>query len=162
MFLVTCIETLQQLSGKVGKKNDLTNEKWTKKELLFSFFNEYTTEEDKSYISERFMLDDDGQNETGAHSFQHFVGVINEYRNCAAHEGEYWDYCFNNSLDHDKYPLLLNISIDLENYSSKNKKKHCFQTLLSYQEFEIIFIQTCITFIREYNKKVTHCLDEQA
>ena len=55
-------------------------------------------------------------------SFQQFIGVIHEYRNCAAHQGEYWEFCFANNTD--GYPTLLILNIDLEHYSRKNKREH--------------------------------------
>lgn len=137
VFLVTCVETLQKLSGHDGKKKD----------MLFDFFLTYTSENDKSFIRAHFahgtwgLYDDED-------SFEQFVGVLNEYRNCAAHEGEYWDYCFNN--DSEQKPVSIFVKIDLERYSSKNKKVIVFETTLSYRRFEAIFIRTCIEFIRRY------------
>ncbi len=137
VFLVTCVETLQKLSGHDGKK----------KNMLFDFFLTYTSENDKNYIRAHFahgtwgLYDDED-------SFEQFVGVLNEYRNCAAHEGEYWDYCFNN--DSEQTPVSIFVKIDLEKYSSKNKKVIVFETTLSYWKFEAIFIRTCIEFIRRY------------
>ncbi len=146
VFLVTCVEALQQLSGKSSSK----------KELLFSFFNDYTSEGDKLFISKRFKLDDEEASETSKSSFRHFVGVINEYRNCAAHEGDYWNYCFNNNADKDENPVLLIVKIDLDNYSHKNKKEHCFWTQISYKEFETVFVRTCISFIQNYVRETYH------
>lgn len=140
VYLVTCVETLQQLRG-----NDSS-----KKELLFSFFADYTSEEDKAFISMRFKHDDEEKPSGEDNSFRQFVGVINEYRNCAAHEGDYWDYCFNNNIDKDEFPVLLIVKIDLDNFSRKNKKEHCFQTQLSYKDFEAVFIRTCISYIKKY------------
>ncbi len=144
VLLVTCVETLQQLSGKTGLN---------KKDMLFSFFDDNTSEEDKRYISDRFRCDDAEQIADG-NSFQQFIGVIKEYRNCAAHEGEYRNYCFNNNADKDEYPTLLVVKIDLDNFSMKNKKEHVFQTQLSYSEFEAIFVWTCIAFIMSYTSEI--------
>ena len=143
VFIVTCAETLQQLSGKSGQK----------KELLFSFLIDYVSAEDKEYIAQRFYHEDEDSKIGDENSFQHFVGVINEYRNCAAHEGDYSNYCFNNDSNKDEWPLSFTIRIDLLNYSSKNKKEHRFCTQLSYKEFERIFIRTCISFIKQYVKE---------
>lgn len=141
VFLVTCVETLQKLSGKSGCKKD----------ILFSFFEDYTSEDDKRYIMELFAHDDEeGFDKTGD-PFRQFVGVLNEYRNCATHEGEYWDFCFNNNRD--GYPILLVLDIDLENFSHRNKKEHCFRTSISYADFEEVFVRTCIRFIEAYIDK---------
>lgn len=140
VYLVTCVETLQQLGGKDSSK----------KNLLFSFFDDYTSEEDKSYISKRFKHDDEEKTNREEDSFQQFVGLINEYRNCAAHEGDYWNYCFNNNVDRDVFPVTLIMKIDLDSYSRKNKKEHYFQTQLSYKDFETVFVRTCISYIKQY------------
>ncbi len=140
VYLVTCIETLQKLSGKDKSKKD----------LLFSFFEDYVSDEDKSFISKRFKHDDEDSQTIKNDSFKQFVGVINEYRNCAAHEGDYWNYCFNNNADRDTWPIQFILKIDLTNFSPNNKKEHCFHTQLSYNDFETIFIRACITFIKKY------------
>lgn len=165
IFIVTCVETLQLLSGKYSSDA-------SKAKMLFSFFDEYTSIEDKKYISERFYLSDDEllspgelnsdekpigdkkpikkEKEDEEDPFRQFIGVINEYRNCAAHEGNYWDYCFNNEVDSDKYPLRLIVRIDLKEFKRENKKLHHFHTLISYREFEKIFVRTCISFIKKH------------
>lgn len=136
VFIVTCVETLQKLAGKTGQKKD----------MLFDFFKGYTSEKDKKYIQNHFAHGSQGLYDED--SFEQFIGVINEYRNCAAHEGEYWDYCFNNFFR--RKPLSIIVKIDLDNYSMKNKKDHVFETTLSYRKFEEIFVRTCITFIKRY------------
>jgi len=144
IFIVTCIETIQTLSGKNGSK----------KELLFSFFKEYVCEEDKAFISKHFRRFDDDFFETKDYdedSFTQFVGMLNEYRNCATHEGEYWECCFNNNQDDT--PSLVVLKIDLEKYTPKNKKTHNFETLIKYRDFESIFMRACICFIRTYIKQ---------
>lgn len=141
VFLVTCVETLQKLSGKSGSKKD----------LFFAFFEGYTSEDDKRYISERFTHNDEEGFDKTEDAFRQFVGVLNEYRNCATHEGEYWDFCFNNNRD--GYPMLLVLDIDLENFSHRNKKEHCFHTSISYMDFEAMFVRTCIRFIEAYIDK---------
>lgn len=137
VFLVTCVESLQNLIGyddsKLGQ--------------LFDFFENYTSDTDKEYIASHFILDDQ-EVFSGYDGFKAFVGAINEYRNCAAHEGDYWNYCFNNN--DDEYPLLVILKIDLAKFSRKNKMEHCFQTTISYKKFEEIFIRTCIRFVQTY------------
>ena len=174
IFIVTCVETLQLLTGEYSS-ND------SKAKMLFSFFDEYTSIEDKEYISERFKLSDedliseeelinDGEQTTDEEQisdenlikeeedpFRQFIGVINEYRNCAAHEGNYWDYCFNNEAECDKHPLRLIVRIDLVDFKRENKKLHHFHTLISYREFEKIFVRTCISLITNYVEKHSVC-----
>lgn len=142
VFLVTCVETLQKLSGKDAAK----------RKMLFDFFETFTSIEDKQFIAKRFAHDDEEQigNQKEENSFQQFIGVINEYRNCAAHEGDYWNYCFNNNTDKDECPVLLVVDMKLQKYSRNNKKQHCFRTQISYHEFEDIFVRTCISFIENY------------
>lgn len=139
-FIVTCIETLQQLSGKRGSK----------KSLLFSFFEEYTSEEDKAFITDNFKHDDEEGIQEAENSFIQFVGVINEFRNCAMHEGEYGSFCFNNN--NNDYPMLFVLDIDVKEFK-KNKAEHCFTTMISYKAFEDIVVRNCITLIRRYTKQ---------
>lgn len=151
VFIVTCVETLQKLGGRDKYKNGKEKHK---KDLLFDFFETYTSEEDKLFIAKRFAHDDEEQIDSKKQedSFRQFIGVLNEYRNCAAHEGDYWNYCFNNNFNRDEYPILLVLELDIENYSGnkKKKKEHCFRTQISYHEFEDIFVRTCISFIENY------------
>lgn len=145
VFLITCAETLQGLanadtSGKQGKSQ------------LLSFFEENTSDADKAFIAARFFHDDEDSEKDGSKdSFKQFIAVLNEYRNCAAHEGDYWDYCFTSAPD--DCPTLLVVNIDLENYSKKNRREHCFQTSIHYKEFEGIFVRICVTFIQNYVEK---------
>lgn len=138
VFLVTCVETLQNLIG-----NNVI-----KKKQLFDFFEKYTTKTDKDYIASNFILEDENIVSHECSGFKCFIGIINEYRNCAVHEADYWDLCFNNR--EDGFPLLINLKINLENFSKNNKKDHCFHTTISYKAFEKIFVRTCIHFIQDY------------
>lgn len=74
-----------------------------------------------------------------------FIEILNEYRNCAVHEGKYFDYIFNQGED-DSWQI---VSL------SGKKEDYCFETRISYHEFEQIFIRCCIKFIKikspEYN-----------
>ena len=150
IYLVTCVETLQLLKKTATDVNGSAN---SKKEILFDFFEKYVEDKDRIFIKKNFSHDDEDHILiSGLHeqedSFQQFIGVINEYRNCAAHEGEYWEFCFANNID--GYPTLLMLNIDLEHYSRKNKREHCFRSTISYKNFEDIFVRTCIHFIRSY------------
>lgn len=135
VYLVTCIETLQKLSGKNCKK----------KAMLFDFFENYTSETDKECIRENFeCIEDEDSNQED--SFWQFISVLNEYRNCATHEGEYWDFCFNN--DYEQTPLLLNTVAQLKDNAPR--REYAFETKLSYKQFETIFVKSCIKFIKNY------------
>lgn len=141
VFLVTCVETLQKLSGKSDSK----------KNMLFDFFINYTSENDKKYIVNNFeycadYLFSDENEFSKEDTFWQFISVLNEFRNCAAHEGAYWEYCFSNSSDGT--PLLFTIKSQLQDGSPK--KDNCFNTALTYHAFEEIFVRTSITFIEQY------------
>ena len=141
IFLVTCAETIQNLRENTGRG---------KKELLFDFFTKYTSDTDKEYICNRFFYEEDNIASVDI-SFWRFISVINEYRNCATHEGEYWDVCFNNENGEDKTPLLISVCAQLKEKSPKTE--NIYQTTLSYREFEDTFIRTCITFIKNHIAK---------
>lgn len=137
VFLVTCVETLQKLSGN----------KHGKKAMLFDFFEKFTLDIDKQFIRAHFAHGTQGLYED-EDSFTQFVGVLNEYRNCAAHEGEYWDYCFKNYSS--EIPLSIMVKINLRKSKEDVKRYHVFETTLSYRDFEAIFVRTCISFINSY------------
>lgn len=141
VFLVTCAETLQKLSRNVGKK----------KELLFNFFTRYTSDADKKYICDHFLYVSDNTPPPVDVSFWRFISVINEYRNCATHESDYWDICFNNENGEDKTPIL--VSVDAQLTKKPTKTHDFYRSTLSYHEFERIFVRTCIRFIQSYIDK---------
>lgn len=139
IYLRSCVESLQQLKGMQGSKKDL----W------FSFFDNYTNEADKAYILDRFeAIDRDLSN-----PFQVFIGVLNEYRNGAVHDGRFAELCFNNNDNRDECPIICDVKIDLVRFSRKNKVHFCFNSKLCYADFERVFVRTCISFIDEYVHK---------
>lgn len=151
VFLITCAETLQTLAGKEG----------TKTQLIFSFFEEHTPSSDRAFIASHFFHDDDDSPNDGTEdNFKLFIAVLNEFRNCATHEGEYWDFCFNNNGDN--CPIIMWVKINLVRYSRKGKRDHCFRTEISYQKFEEIFVRTCIAFIQDYVKRTFPTPETQA
>ena len=85
VFLISCVETLQKLTGFTGKKKD----------MLFDFFEGYTSNENKKYIRKHFAHGTQGLY-PDEDAFWQFVSVLSEYRNAAAHEGQYWETCFKN------------------------------------------------------------------
>lgn len=136
VYLVTCVETLQKLKGR----NDLD-----KKEMLFDFFENYTSACNKQYICKHFSRIGDEINGT-EDTFWQFISMLNECRNCATHEGEYWDLCFNNG---DSQTPLLIVSV-AQLHGNAKKEQYGFVTTLSYKTFEYIFVQNCINFIMQY------------
>lgn len=141
VFIISCVESLQSLGNPLCTS-------MSKVQVLLDFFETYTSDSDKQYIRTHFWHDDDDRFDPKEDSFRQFIGVLNEYRNCAVHEGDYWDYCFNNNCD--GFSALLVLCIDPYSFSRKQKKEHCFTTDISYADFEAIFVRTCISFIRKY------------
>lgn len=146
-FLITCVEGLYELQG----------EKAFSKDMIVSFFEENLLEKDRQTILEKFKKSNADDEFFGVDkdwgeyldsSIREFAGVLNEYRNIATHEGNYENWCFNNNGD--GVPVMMFIPIDLQQFSRKNKKEHVFETLISYREFERIFIRTAIQFVCRY------------
>lgn len=66
-------------------------------------------------------------------------------RNCASHDGEYWDFIFNRQ-GCDVWEM-----VNIKHYVKvKNIEKHVYKTKLTYKEFQDIFVRTCINFINKY------------
>ncbi len=135
VFLISCVETLQKLTGFTGKKKD----------MLFDFFEGYTSNENKKYIRKHFAHGTQGLY-PDEDAFWQFVSVLSEYRNAAAHEGQYWETCFKNYSG--RTPLSIIVKVQLNKDSAKIE--HVFETTLSYRKFEEIFVRTCITYIKRY------------
>ena len=135
VILVSCVETLQKLNGKNGHKKD----------LLLDFFENNTSVKDKNYIRKHFAHGSQGMypNED---SFWQFVSVLSAYRNAAAHEGAYEKDCFKNYSG--KKPLAVMVRTNLAN--GLPNAEHIFETTISYQKFNEIFVRTCISFIKNY------------
>lgn len=133
VFLVTCLETLEKLSGSSSGK----------KEMLFHFFRTYTSEDDKCYIRKEFRYEGEEEREREKDSFEQFLGVLNEYRNSAVHEGQYWERIF--KAQQDDSSLFMP--------STGKKKDLCFTNGMTYLEFEAIFVRNSIRFIQEHLKK---------
>lgn len=135
VFLVTCVETLKKLSGKDGFKKD----------MLFDFFETNTSSKDKNYIRKHFAHGEQGlyPDEDG---FWQFISVLSEYRNAAAHEGQYWDTCFKNYSSRTPLSIMTKAQLDKDS----KKAEHVFETTMSYRKFDEIFVRTCISFIRNY------------
>lgn len=135
VFLVTCAETLQKLRGYDVKKKD----------MLFDFFENNTSIKDRNYIKKHFKHSTQGlcPDEDG---FWQFISVLSEYRNAAAHEGRYWDTCFNNNCSRTPLSIITKAQLN----KNSEKAEHVFEITMSYLKFDEIFVRTCISFIREY------------
>lgn len=139
VLLVSCVETLQMLKDKKGKK------KSSKGKILYDFFVTNTSEKDKEYIRKHFARGMQGVY-PDEDSFLQFVHVLNEYRNAAAHEGEYWEGIFNNYKDCEALSVIVKVQLD----GDASKTQHIFETTISYCDFDEIFVRTCISFIKSY------------
>ena len=139
IYIITCIESLMKLAGENGSK----------KEVIFNFVTKNISDLDKELIVKRFshVSDDfeiDSSNDDA--KLLQFLGVLNELRNIGIHEGDLWDAVFG---DHEQ-PLIFCVNLDIEKFSTKNKKPHCFKSKLTYGEFEAIIVRTAISFIADY------------
>ena len=152
IYLVTCAETLEELSGHKGSKLHLWKDFWinnclySDKKLICSKFSMVFLSTELS-IEQKDTLD----------SFEIFLYVMNEVRNSAIHDGAYWEHFFNN---HGDEPLLFQLKVNLHRDKGDQKKLHTFLTELSYQEFENIFVRTSIRLIRNYLKQHTNQQEE--
>lgn len=146
VLLVSCVETLQTLCG---------NTKMNKWKMFFDFWENYTSDENKEYIRNNFSYEDfrnesdyaddeETSDNLTEDPFKQFINVLNEYRNCASHEGEYWDICF--KQENTEIPMQLEATVWVAN----GKQKRTFSTNITYREFERIFVFTCITFMEKY------------
>lgn len=139
VLLVSCAETLQKLSGK-------------KQAWFLEFLERNTSVVDKDYIREHFARVTKTPY-SYEDSFWQFANVLREYRNGAAHEGLYWETCFKNSSN--QVPIMITTKLKSDD---EEKGTYLFETNISYQEFEEIFVRTCISFIKNYvsNQEATH------
>lgn len=138
IYIVSCTETLKKLSGS---KNE------TKGKMIRDFFEESLSEDDKRTIISKIKLisSEDAVINTEL-SIEDFAQMLYNLRNCAAHEGDYWDACFNNN--NSDYTLLF------------SDKKNNYETQMSYREFEDIFVRACIVFISKYVNAHTNTTTE--
>ena len=153
VYLVSCIESLQLLRGKRNFH------KW---EMIQDFFVNFISASDKEKLLKCFkrslgdcMYDvnkaDSNQNwPDELITIEEFAEIINELRNCASHEGEYWNLSFCSRHDCDSWMQVF-VVIDLKRYTTFNGEQiHRYETNLTYCDFESIFIRSCIQFIKEY------------
>lgn len=139
VLLISCSETLLTLSGKRSKK-------------FLDFMECNTSTVDKNYIREHFMR----VTKTlypGEDRFWQFANMLREYRNAAAHEGLYWETCFKNTSN--QVPIMITTKLKPDD---KETGTYLFETNISYQKFEEIFVRTCISFVKNYvsNQEATH------
>mgnify|MGYP000955494981 CR=1 FL=1 len=139
IYLITCTEILQSVAGNDSPTGN----------TVVSFFVDKISKKDSASILKKFRRSlGDLTFEDTMSSIEEFASVLNELRNSAAHEGDFWGVCFNNG--YSNYPLMFSVDIDLKAFSRHNKTSHTFETTLDYGEFEDIFVRICLTFIRNY------------
>lgn len=162
---VVCIETIYFLSGCEMEKY----------KIVIDFFTNYVKDEDKRTILEQFRRDpaDDRfflqqlSNETDAQykerttnnqlTMEVFARVINEIRNCFAHEGNYWNFHFADS----EYTVL-NSLVVAENYKdykqiSEGKidgLERVYSVDLTYDQFKSACVRGFTQFVKEYIKTI--------
>ena len=139
VLLISCSETLLTLSGKRSKK-------------FLDFMECNTSTVDKNYIREHFMRVTKTLY-SGEDRFWQFANMLREYRNAAAHEGLYWETCFKNTSN--QVPIMITTKLKPDD---KETGTYLFETNISYQKFEEIFVRTCISFIKNYvsNQEAAH------
>ncbi|MDD4564236.1 MAG: hypothetical protein PHE79_01925 [Eubacteriales bacterium] len=153
-YLITCIETLYNLSGITTNS---VGEKLNKTTTIIDFFDIYLIEPDKEEILskvKRSLADsyfDSGQ-PSETITIEIFARIINEARNIFMHEGDYWTFSFSNS----GYPELK--IIDVEEKWRTGKQERIYEFNLQYEELHKICIRAFINFIKHYisNPKESH------
>lgn len=160
-YFVVCIETLYFLAGSKLKKYM----------IVIDFFDNFVTDADKDLILARFRRDpaddkfflkmrpdetDEQYHERVAKNkitMEVFGRVINELRNCFAHEGDYWNFHFAdngysqmNSLlvaeNYDEYKLLQDGKID--------NLERTYSVDLTYNQFRTVCVKGFLQFVRAY------------
>jgi hypothetical protein len=133
-YIITCIETLYNIT----EINKYFNNKY---EIVIDFFANYISSEDKKFIEENFIYGENDDENIGNSNIDIllFASMLNEIRNIATHEGDYWDIYFNNDK---KIWLPINYT--------KDENKYPYSTKISYDEFKKIFIKGCIEFVGEF------------
>ncbi len=150
-YLVTCIETLYKIAGKI---TDTEGKKLNKTTTVIDFFDSYISDEDKSVILnkvKRSYTDDYYQirEEFDRNiSIEIFARIINETRNVFVHEGDYWSI----SLSHMDCPELKIMNVEEEYKEGKRQRVYEYQ--LKYEEFHRICVRAFINFIKQYKNEV--------
>ena len=143
LYIFSCVETLTTLAEPNSNKS--------KREMFSSFFEENLLYNDEILIKKlikRRAGDEDFSFSDTELSIREFANILYEFRNSAAHEGQYWDCCFKNSRG--DYPMSFLVEIDIQSFKRKAKKEHCYTTELDYRTFDGIFVRICIQFIQNY------------
>ncbi|AIQ37203.1 hypothetical protein R50345_22730 [Paenibacillus sp. FSL R5-0345] len=169
-YFVVCIETLYSLVGSHLKKY----------EIIIDFFNSYIPEPDKQLILKGFRrnLSDDKFNvyrqpeETYEEhvarlkgptvdstfntlvTMEIFARVINELRNCFAHEGDYWKFHFAES-DHTVMNSLIVAEnkeefLQVKNGADPTHFRRVYSVDLSYEQFKGACVRGFIEIARSH------------
>lgn len=150
-YLVTCIETLYKIAGKI---TDRAGKKLNKTTTVIDFFNSYISDEDKSVILnkvKRSYADDYYEIKEQFDrniSIEIFARIINETRNVFVHEGDYWSI----SLSHMDCPELKIMNVEEEYREGKQERVYEYE--LKYEEFHHICVRAFINFIEQYINEV--------
>ncbi|OUS74851.1 hypothetical protein B1748_19915 [Paenibacillus sp. MY03] len=169
-YFVVCIETLYSLAGA----------EMLKYKIVIDFFNQFIEADDKRLILERFrrslgderyrfkQLSHETETEYKARinnsdrlstqiTMEIFARIINEIRNCFAHEGNYWNFSFANS----DYSMMNSVTV-AENHVEFNRKRdrgnegqrRVYEVDLTYDQFKSACIRAFLQFIRAYTKEI--------
>lgn len=139
-YLVTCIETLYNLSGK--------GQRLKKIGIVIDFFENYLLEEDEELILKKvkrscadYIPEQKFDRDI---SIEVFARIINETRNIFLHEGDYW----NISLSHMNCPQLQIINVEEARGTGKQERTYDFE--LKYEELHCICVRAFINFIKQF------------
>lgn len=170
-YFVVCIETLFHLrDGNVQNKAV----------AVINFFTSYIEPEDQQLILDRFrrsLGDEKYRFKRLQHEIQEsyeeristpdrmrtqidmevFARVINEIRNCFAHEGEYWNFNFSKR----DYSIMNSLTVAENKSEDKLKRNHLIDGLrrvysvdLTYDQFKEACVRGYLRLIREYYEQI--------
>jgi len=173
-FFVVCIETLYHL-----RDGDVAN----KTLAVIDFFDNFIEAADKQIILDRFQrsLGDERyrvsrlDHESAAKyakrmrnlkrmstqiSMDIFARIVNEIRNCFAHEGDYWKFNFAKNDD----TSMLNSLIVAENQEEDRLKRkgitqglrRVYEVDLTYEQFKAACVRGFLQFVKAYSKNFVH------
>lgn len=135
IFLITCIESLQTQRGKKFKS------KSEKKEMIFDFFESFTSPDDSQYIHNHFENIPDDFFEMSKSGPTVLAEALYSIRNAAVHTGDCWGSIF---------PEKNSGEIITVPGRNKTTMHRAYTNAIPYTQFEQIFVRTCINLIRNY------------
>lgn len=132
IFILTCIETLQTL-----KKGETIRKK---RVAIVDFFKNHTSPSDRNFLIDHFEYIPDDFWKIYNGSIEDLPDALYNIRNAAVHTGEFWDTYFMR----DEYHMVSTIP-----ESQSDSGRGCIISF-TYEQFEHIFVRTCINFISDY------------